>query len=352
MGLLAQEAHFDEAFAVCAGPADGRPARRRRGSRRWRPSCAPSRRRTPPGPPDYAELQHAVRGPRRLHPRPAGRRGAVGPRLHARRDRPLARGAVGRAADPGGARPAPRRRPGPAPPRRAHEPPRPRRPRVARGGRPAPPRRAPRRLARPGLPRRDRDAHLGAARPAPDGLPRRLLRLRPPARGARRAAPPRGRDPRLGDRAASRRSSRRYRSQRKHGKMHEHEARLARLGPDRGAAVRALAAPRPGPRRSRPPRSGEVVAAHGGPRRRAPGRPRRRPGGAPGGERAGERIGIVGPNGAGKTTLLRTIAGRAPAARRAPRLRRQRPARLPRPGARRTRSPARRSSTRCSARSP
>jgi ATP-binding cassette subfamily F protein 3 len=98
-----------------------------------------------------------------------------------------------------------------------------------------------------------------------------------------------------------------YRSQRKHGKMHEHEARLARLdritAPREGPALRldrALGSP--------PPRSGDValrmddlVVGHpGGPdvarivRLEAT---------------RGERIGIVGPNGAGKTTLLRVIAG-------------------------------------------
>ena len=46
---------------------------------------------------------------------------------------------------------------------------------------------APRRVARPGVPRRDRDPRLGAAGPAAHGLPRRLHRLSPPARGARRA---------------------------------------------------------------------------------------------------------------------------------------------------------------------
>jgi ATP-binding cassette subfamily F protein 3 len=98
-----------------------------------------------------------------------------------------------------------------------------------------------------------------------------------------------------------------YRSQRKHGKMHEHEARLARL--DRievarsGPALRldrALGAPAP--------RSGEVVL-----------RLEDLVVGHPGGPDVarvirleasrGERIGIVGPNGAGKTTLLRAIAG-------------------------------------------
>ncbi len=101
-----------------------------------------------------------------------------------------------------------------------------------------------------------------------------------------------------------------YRSQRKHGKMHEHEARLARLDrievPRSGPALRldrALGGP--------PPRSGEVVlrmedlvVGHAG---------------GPDVARTvrleasrGERIGIVGPNGAGKTTLLRVIAGELP----------------------------------------
>ncbi len=98
-----------------------------------------------------------------------------------------------------------------------------------------------------------------------------------------------------------------YRSQRKHGKMHEHEARLARL--DR------IDVPREGPslRLDRAlgtaaPRSAEVVV-------RAEGLVVAYPGG-PEVARCvrleasrGERIGIVGPNGAGKTTLLRTIAG-------------------------------------------
>ena len=52
---------------------------------------------------------------------------------------------------------------------------------------------AARRVARPGIPRRNRDAGLGAARPPADVVPGRLLRLPPPARGARRARSPRGR---------------------------------------------------------------------------------------------------------------------------------------------------------------
>jgi ATP-binding cassette subfamily F protein 3 len=98
-----------------------------------------------------------------------------------------------------------------------------------------------------------------------------------------------------------------YRSQRKHGKMHEHEARLARLdritAPREGPALRldrALGASQP--------RSGEVVLRMEG---LVVGHP-----GGPDIARTirleaarGERIGIVGPNGAGKTTLLRVIAG-------------------------------------------
>jgi ATP-binding cassette subfamily F protein 3 len=101
-----------------------------------------------------------------------------------------------------------------------------------------------------------------------------------------------------------------YRSQRKHGKMHEHEARLARLDrievPRAGPALRldrALGGP--------PPRSGEVVlrmedlvVGHaGGPDVARTARLE---------ASRGERIGIVGPNGAGKTTLLRVIAGELP----------------------------------------
>ena len=101
-----------------------------------------------------------------------------------------------------------------------------------------------------------------------------------------------------------------YRSQRKHGKMHEHEARLARL--DRIDVAKAG----PSLRLDRAlgtaaPRSAEVVL-----------RADDLVVGHPGGPEVarcvrleasrGERIGIVGPNGAGKTTLLRTIAGDLP----------------------------------------
>jgi len=119
-----------------------------------------------------------------------------------------------------------------------------------------------------------------------------------------------------------------YRSQRKHTKMHEHEARLERLreekteGPRKTSRTlrlhgRALA--------GGPVRSGEIVIrledlAVG----YLPGRGALLPDGTDAPEpvtvavvpflaaQRGERIGIVGPNGAGKTTLLRTIAGDLP----------------------------------------
>jgi len=119
-----------------------------------------------------------------------------------------------------------------------------------------------------------------------------------------------------------------YRSQRKHTKMHEHEARLERLKeqkvetPRSGRSLRlhgrALAA-------SGPVRSGELVirldelvVGY------LPGRGAVMPDGHDAVEpveiarapflaaQRGDRIGIVGPNGAGKTTLLRTIAGDLP----------------------------------------
>ena len=101
-----------------------------------------------------------------------------------------------------------------------------------------------------------------------------------------------------------------YRTQRKHGKMHEHEARLARL--DRIEVSRAGPALRLDRALGRgAPRSGEVVLRM---EDLVVGHP-----GGPDVARAvrleatrGERIGIVGPNGAGKTTLLRVIAGELP----------------------------------------
>ncbi len=120
----------------------------------------------------------------------------------------------------------------------------------------------------------------------------------------------------------------RYRSQRKHVKMHEHEARLEKLKAEK------VEAPRKSTRSLRlhgaalaggPVRSGELVVrledlAVG----YLPGRGALAPDGSDAAEpvivarapflaaQRGDRIGIVGPNGAGKTTLLRTIAADLP----------------------------------------
>jgi ATP-binding cassette subfamily F protein 3 len=120
-----------------------------------------------------------------------------------------------------------------------------------------------------------------------------------------------------------------YRHQRKHAKMHEHEARLEALSPvEKRRADARLRLPTEALAGGAPARSYEsVVRAEGlvvgygaGGRGAARGE-----GGAARGDkrvavarvpwlelRRGDRVGIVGPNGAGKTTLLRTIAGELP----------------------------------------
>ena len=120
----------------------------------------------------------------------------------------------------------------------------------------------------------------------------------------------------------------RYRSQRKHVKMHEHEARLEKLKDQK------VEAPRKSSRSLRlhgaalaggPVRSGELVVrledlgvgylpgrgalAKDGTAATAPVTVATAPFLV---AQRGERIGIVGPNGAGKTTLLRTVAGDLP----------------------------------------
>ncbi len=119
----------------------------------------------------------------------------------------------------------------------------------------------------------------------------------------------------------------RYRSHRKFSKMHEHEARLDRLREDRVRAPRSGRSLKlPGQALTGGPvRSGELVIrledlSVG----YLPGRGALAPDGSEAAEpvtvarapllaaQRGERIGIVGPNGAGKTTLLRTIAGDLP----------------------------------------
>ena len=112
-----------------------------------------------------------------------------------------------------------------------------------------------------------------------------------------------------------------YRSQRKHVKMHEHEARLERLQQNAAALPkqqRKLRLPQAALLGAAPTRSGEIavrvddlVIGYLPPRgtEAAPARVATAPFLA---AQRGERIGIVGPNGAGKTTLLRTIAGDLP----------------------------------------
>jgi ATP-binding cassette, subfamily F, member 3 len=116
----------------------------------------------------------------------------------------------------------------------------------------------------------------------------------------------------------------RYRSQRKHVKMHEHEARLEKL------KASAVVQPKSGKRlrlpgqalTGGPVRSGEmVIRVEDLVVGYLPGRGALAADGTDAAEpvrvatapflaaQRGDRIGIVGPNGAGKTTLLRTIAG-------------------------------------------
>jgi ATP-binding cassette subfamily F protein 3 len=118
-----------------------------------------------------------------------------------------------------------------------------------------------------------------------------------------------------------------YRHQRKHGKMHEHEARLEALQPlekrrsDARLRLPAGALAGGGPARSYESvvRAEGLVVGYGAGRRRdsgAAGHALAAPvpvAHVPWLElRRGDRVGIVGPNGAGKTTLLRTIAGDLP----------------------------------------
>ncbi len=119
----------------------------------------------------------------------------------------------------------------------------------------------------------------------------------------------------------------RYRSHRKFSKMHEHEARLDRLRENQVQAPRSGRSLKlPGQALTGGPvRSGELVIrlddlvvgylpgrgalAADGSEAPEPVRVARAPFLA---AQRGDRIGIVGPNGAGKTTLLRTIAGDLP----------------------------------------
>jgi ATP-binding cassette, subfamily F, member 3 len=112
----------------------------------------------------------------------------------------------------------------------------------------------------------------------------------------------------------------RYRSQRKHVKMHEHERRLEALRAGRAetpARSSRLTLPTGSLRGAAPARSAEiavsledVLCGYAAPESGLA-IPVTRVGRLE--ARRGERIGLVGPNGAGKSTLLRTIAGGLPA---------------------------------------
>ena len=197
---------------------------------------------------------------------------------------------------------------------------------MARGAPPPAPRLAPRRVARPGVPRRDGDPDLGAARPPADGVPRRLQRLPPPARGARRAARRRTPRPRpsrsrasgssssaTGRTASSRRctSTRRGSSaSRRSGSRRRSAARKLRLpggraGRRRPGALRRDRRPGRGPRRRLPARA----AARSTPtarRRRSRGRSR--------GSRSSPRSAASGSGSSGRTgPARRRSCGRSPA---------------------------------------
>ena len=260
-------------------------------------------------------------------------------------------GAVGRRADPRGARPTRHRRSGPAAPRRADEPPRHRRPRVDRGAPPAAPRLAPRRVARPGVPRRDRHPDLGAARPPPDGVPRRLQRLPPPARRARRAGGQGRRGPGRARSSARRSSSSatgRTASSARCTSTRRGSSGSRRSGSRRRRARRKLRLPGAALAGGGPSRSGEVVVriedlvvgylpgrgavtADGSPATEAQ-RVARAPFLA---AQRGDRIGIVGPNGAGQDDAPPDDRRRPAADRRPAVVRQRRPDRLPRPAPRR-----------------
>ncbi len=115
-----------------------------------------------------------------------------------------------------------------------------------------------------------------------------------------------------------------YRHQRKHGKMHEHEARLEALEPlEKRRSEARLRLPTEALAGGAPARSyesvvraeGLVVGYRGDGVRSGEAAEAAAVGETPVARvpwlelRRGDRVGIVGPNGAGKTTLLRTIAG-------------------------------------------
>ncbi len=108
----------------------------------------------------------------------------------------------------------------------------------------------------------------------------------------------------------------RYRSQRKHVKMHEHERRLEALRAAKAEVPKAtarLSLPGSGLMGAAPARSAEIVVSLEGVLCGYPADEDQAAVPITRVERLdvgrGDRIGLVGPNGAGKSTLLRTIAG-------------------------------------------
>ncbi len=264
-------------------------------------------------------------------------------------------GAVRRRADAGGAGPAGHRRPGPAAARRADQPPRPRRARVARGA-PAPTRRArcsSRRTTGPSSTRPStrvwelRDRRLTAFRGDYSAYHRQ--------REERDARAVKDAETQAEQIARERELVQRYRSHRKFTQdaRARGAARAARRpsGARRRGPVAGWPCPHAGAgrRRARRGRARSSSGSRTSPSATCPGRGAVDADGVAGHGAAGRRAarrssppsaasgsGSSGPNGAGKTTLLRTIAGRPAAARRRrSRFGQRGPARLPRPAARR-----------------
>ena len=263
-----------------ADEARARAAPRRAG-RAVRPDRAPRR------------LGHRPRGA--APPRPARREGVGPARGRALRRHPQARRHRAGAPHP----------PRPAPPRRAHQPPRRGHGGLARGGARRLAGRAAARHARPLLPRRprgpDRRDHAGRRR---HELPREL-------RGLPRAEA-RGRGARAGGRSTSASAGSRRRwpgsgagVEARRTKSKARIERARKLMAERGFArpkvadLQVAAAPRLSPRRASR-RTG--VAKRFGERARARRRGLHAPARASG-------SGIVGPNGVGKTTFLRVLLG-------------------------------------------
>ena len=275
-----------------------------------------------------ADRRHRPRGRRRrLRGRGVGGGGGrgppgPGPLMDQRRRR-----ALGRPGQAGRAGPCARRRDRPADPRRADQPPRHRRDRLARGPPRGVPRRARARHPRPALPR---PGHHPRARARPRQVLRARGRLRRLPRGPRRCARSTRSRPSRPARTSpapswpgcvvARRRARRSR-RRASSRAHRDRRRPGRGRGPLAATCRCTSAPRAWATRW----SSCTTSAHGF------------DDGAPLFEHVEllldnrERLGIVGANGTGKSTLLDIIAGRIEPSRRAGRGRVDRPARLLRP---------------------